>query len=103
MENGAITRGKRRDCSQSKRNVTKRNVRFTKTPLEPNPKHVCHICSYHSQLLIYFYKKLIEMIKALQEQLLIEKRRYNTLELEIRAEVCSEMATQLVEIENGYR
>ena len=43
------------------------------------------------------------MIKALQEQLLIEKRRYNTLELEIRAEVCSEMATQLVEIENGYR
>ncbi|CAH1784367.1 unnamed protein product [Owenia fusiformis] len=47
-------------------------------------------------------QKLIELLQSLKNQLVEEKRKNMNLEVEIRNEVCQEMADQLVEIENSY-
>ena len=48
-------------------------------------------------------QQLVDLVKALQEKLIEEKRKMQTLEMKIREEVCKEMAEQLVAIENAYR
>ena len=45
----------------------------------------------------------MNLVKALLEKLIEEKRKMQTLEVKIREEVCKEMAEQLVSIENAYR
>ena len=47
-------------------------------------------------------QELVECVKALKEELLGERRKLLQMESQIRDEVCQEMATQLVEIENAY-
>jgi len=54
-------------------------------------------------LLLYHWQQLVNLVKALQEKLIEEKRKMQTLEVKIREEVCKEMAEQLVSIENAYR
>ena len=49
------------------------------------------------------FQQLYELIKALQEQLIEEKRKFHRMEMDVRAEVCAEMAAQLVEIEETYK
>ena len=44
----------------------------------------------------------MNLVKVLQEKLIEEKRKMQTLEVKIREEVCKEMAEQLVCIENAY-
>ncbi|XP_022794646.1 kinesin-like protein KIF20A [Stylophora pistillata] len=46
--------------------------------------------------------QLVGLVKVLQEQLIEEKRKMQTLEIKIREEVCKEMAEQLVSIEDAY-
>ncbi|PFX34646.1 Nuclear migration protein nudC [Stylophora pistillata] len=46
--------------------------------------------------------QLVDLVKVLQEQLIEEKRKMQTLEIKIREEVCKEMAEQLVSIEEAY-
>ncbi|KAK2570806.1 Kinesin-like protein KIF20B [Acropora cervicornis] len=47
-------------------------------------------------------EQLVDLVKVLQEKLIEEKRKMQTLEVRIREEVCKEMAEQLVSIENAY-
>ncbi|XP_067050248.1 kinesin-like protein KIF20B [Acropora muricata] len=49
-----------------------------------------------------YQQQLVDLVKVLQEKLIEEKRKMQTLEVRIREEVCKEMAEQLVSIENAY-
>ncbi|XP_068698526.1 kinesin-like protein KIF20A isoform X2 [Montipora foliosa] len=49
-----------------------------------------------------YQQQLANVVKMLQEKLIEEKRKMQTLEVRIREEVCKEMAEQLVSIENAY-
>ncbi|KAL9968581.1 hypothetical protein ACROYT_G020690 [Oculina patagonica] len=49
-----------------------------------------------------YQQQLMDLVKALQEKLIEEKRKMQTLEVKIREEVCLEMAEQLVSIEKAY-
>lgn len=49
-----------------------------------------------------YQQQLVDLVKVLQEQLIEEKRKMQTLEIKIREEVCKEMAEQLVSIEEAY-
>ncbi|XP_068755387.1 kinesin-like protein KIF20B [Montipora capricornis] len=49
-----------------------------------------------------YQQQLVSVVKMLQEKLIEEKRKMQTLEVRIREEVCKEMAEQLVSIENAY-
>ncbi|XP_068698527.1 kinesin-like protein KIF20A isoform X1 [Montipora foliosa] len=49
-----------------------------------------------------YQQQLVNVVKMLQEKLIEEKRKMQTLEVRIREEVCKEMAEQLVSIENAY-
>jgi len=44
----------------------------------------------------------VDLVKVLQEKLIEEKHKMQTLEVKIREEVCQEMADQLVSIEKAY-
>ena len=50
-----------------------------------------------------YSQQLMDLVKVLQEKLIEEKRKMQTLEVKIREEVCQEMAEQLVSIEKAYR
>ncbi|KAJ7363559.1 hypothetical protein OS493_009718 [Desmophyllum pertusum] len=49
-----------------------------------------------------YQQQLVNLVKVLQEKLIEEKRKMQTLEVTIREEVCREMAEQLVSIEKAY-
>ena len=53
--------------------------------------------------LFEYSQQLMDLVKVLQEKLIEEKRKMQTLEVKIREEVCQEMAEQLVSIEKAYR
>ena len=54
-------------------------------------------------LLFDNWQQLVNLKKVLQEKLIQENRKMQTLEVKIRDEVCKEMAEQLVSIKNAYR
>ena len=47
-------------------------------------------------------QELLEIIEQMKQELIDEKKKAMAMEMRIRAEVCDEMAKQIVEIENTY-
>ena len=70
-----------------------------------------HCLIIHGRMYIFAIKmlfncdlqELMEILEQMRQRLIEEKRKHLLLEVKIREEVCQEMATQLVEIENHYR
>lgn len=46
---------------------------------------------------------LVNLVNVLKNELIEAKQQIRTIESQIRAEVCEEMAKQLVEIEASYK
>ena len=61
-----------------------------------------NIRSYLTFLIFRYLQQLMDLVKVLQEKLIEEKRKMQTLEVKVREEVCQEMAEQLVSIEKAY-